>query len=416
MESQDKEKKFERNIWETYRKEWAAASRERRAQLNKRMFRWQELMKNGWTASQAYYKVMEEESDYRVVEELSDTPRSHSYWSWMRKAPFIIMGLALVAAIVYSVVITRDRNALNTELESVQSVLASTQAELSSIKQTLTSTQAELSSMKQTLASTQAELSSIKQTLTSTQGKLEDAEAELSSTKQSLMSTQARLSSTKQSLISTQIDLASVQNELETTKVKLETTEAELELYKETLGGEVFSGVPPPYQKGGLGMSPEVNLTINSTAANPTWQQLITFLLTDPTDNGIYRESTFNCANFAEMLHNNAEAAGIKAAFVAVLYQDEEEGHALNAFRTTDKGLVYVDCTGPTPRQRLYEQLYQSPREWDRIAYVKKGEEYGMVSIDRATSPEYWFYNWVGKSSESGWPSQDIVESIKIYW
>ena len=407
MELQDKEKKYERNIWESYRKEWATAGREKRVQLNKRMFRWQELMKNGWAASQAYYKAIEEEPD---------KPPRYPLWSWMRKAPFIIMGLALVAAIVYSVVITRDRNTLNTELESVQSVLASTQSELSSMKQTLASTQVELSSMKQTLASIQTELSSTKQSLTSTQGKLEDTEAELSSTKQSLTSTQTQLSSTKQSLISTQINLASVQNELETTKAKLETTEAELELYKETLGGEVFSGVPPPYQKGGLGTSLEINLNINSTAANPTWQQLINFLRTDPTDDETYRESTFNCINFAEMLHNNAEAAEIKAAFVAVFYQDEDEGHALNAFMTTDKGLVYVDCTGPTLRERLYERLYQSPREWDRIAYVMKGEEYGMVSIDRATSPEYWFYNWIGKSSESGWLPPGIVESIKIYW
>ncbi len=63
MKSQDKEKEYERNIWEIYRKEFATANREKRLQLNKRMRRWQELMKSGWPASQAYYKVMEEESD-----------------------------------------------------------------------------------------------------------------------------------------------------------------------------------------------------------------------------------------------------------------------------------------------------------------------------------------------------------------
>jgi len=53
----------EHNVWEIYRKEWETASPEKRAELNKRMLRWQELMKNGWTASQAYIRVMEEESD-----------------------------------------------------------------------------------------------------------------------------------------------------------------------------------------------------------------------------------------------------------------------------------------------------------------------------------------------------------------
>jgi len=54
MESQDKEKEYERNMWEIYRKEWATASREKRIELNKRMLRWQELMKSGWTPTQAY--------------------------------------------------------------------------------------------------------------------------------------------------------------------------------------------------------------------------------------------------------------------------------------------------------------------------------------------------------------------------
>jgi len=59
VESQDKEKEYEHNIWEIYRREWATASEEKRVELNKRIFRWQGLMKSGWAASQAYYRVME---------------------------------------------------------------------------------------------------------------------------------------------------------------------------------------------------------------------------------------------------------------------------------------------------------------------------------------------------------------------
>lgn len=62
MESQDKEKEYAHNVWEIYRKEWATASPDKKAELNKRMLRWQELMQNGLSASQAYYRVMEEES------------------------------------------------------------------------------------------------------------------------------------------------------------------------------------------------------------------------------------------------------------------------------------------------------------------------------------------------------------------
>ncbi len=67
----------------------------------------------------------------------------------------VILGLALVVAIVYCVDITKDRDALNTELKSVQSVLVSTQSELSSTKNTLL---AELGSTRNTLTLTQSEL------------------------------------------------------------------------------------------------------------------------------------------------------------------------------------------------------------------------------------------------------------------
>ncbi|MBA7476531.1 hypothetical protein ES707_11917 [subsurface metagenome] len=381
MESQDKEKEYEHNIWEIYRKEFATANREKRLQLNKRMHRWQELMKSGWTASLAYYKVMKERQE---------TPPIYPFWTKMRKTFVVIPVLALAAAIVYGIVITGEINPLKTELESVQSVLTSTQAELSSTEQALTTTQAELSSTEQTLTSTQAELSS--------------TQAELSSTEQRLFSIQSELSSTKQALTSTQ-------SELETTKAELEATEAELELYKETLGIEVFSDKQPLYEKAGLS-SREINLINNQIATNPTWQELIAFLRSDPTDDETYWKPVFNCANFAEMLHNNAETTGIKAAFVGVFFSDEEEGHALNAFKTTDRGLVYVDCTGPT----LTQQLQQPYLEWDKIAYVLKGKAYGSVSISLTVYPEYSYYEQIGKSSGSGWLPLGIVESIEIYW
>ena len=62
------------------------------------------------------------------------------------------------------------------------------------------------------------------------------------------------------------------------------------------------------------------------------------------------------CGDFAERLHNNAEMAGIRCAYVSMTlsgYTDPNHygipsntGHACNAFQTTDRGLVYVDDTG----------------------------------------------------------------------
>ncbi|MBA7575292.1 hypothetical protein ES708_17113 [subsurface metagenome] len=54
--------------------------------------------------------------------------------------------------------------------------------------------------------------------------------------------------------------------------------------------------------------------------------------------------ASFGCEEYALVLHDAAEAEGIKAAIVAV----RDSGglrpfHAFNAFATTDEGIVYVD-------------------------------------------------------------------------
>ena len=119
------------------------------------------------------------------------------------------------------------------------------------------------------------------------------------------------------------------------------------------------------------------------------------------------------------MLHNNAEAAGIRAALVGVFFEGQIIGHGLNAIKTTDRGLVYVDSTGPTLEQSLRVALYRisggAPLEWDKIAYMVKGKEYGAISINQANSPEYSYYERIGKTF-TNWGEMGIVESIQLYW
>ena len=78
MESQ--EEGYKHKVWEMYRREWEAASREKRFELNNRMLHWQELIKSGLSAEQAYRRAMEEESGKST---------RYSFQSWMRKAPFL---------------------------------------------------------------------------------------------------------------------------------------------------------------------------------------------------------------------------------------------------------------------------------------------------------------------------------------
>lgn len=81
------------------------------------------------------------------------------------------------------------------------------------------------------------------------------------------------------------------------------------------------------------------------------------------------------CADFAEELHNNAESTGIRAAFVAVelgpcSYFPSIGGHALNAFETTDRGLVFIDCTSSNQGVNA-----------DKIVNVEVGKDYIPISI-----------------------------------
>ena len=117
----------------------------------------------------------------------------------------------------------------------------------------------------------------------------------------------------------------------------------------------------------------------NKNAIDPTYAQLVSFLKTDKIDE--YPYITTNnapdtyygtakshvdltriqniidgtaqpdnpdvCSDFAERLHNDAEIGGIRCAYVSV---DLSTGlHALDAFQTTDRGLIYVGDTGVVP-------------------------------------------------------------------
>jgi hypothetical protein len=56
----------------------------------------------------------------------------------------------------------------------------------------------------------------------------------------------------------------------------------------------------------------------NAQALDPSWAQLKAFLVTDNTDQQLYIPDVFVCADFAAMLHNRAEMAGIKTAYVNI--------------------------------------------------------------------------------------------------
>jgi len=176
----------------------------------------------------------------------------------------------------------------------------------------------------------------------------------------------------------------------------------------------------------------------NEDARNPTYSELLSFLRSDETDafpyqytlpivefyypppedeidldqlkniiDGRVEPSPPNiCADFAERLHNEAEMAGIRCAYVSLEltgYTDpynsgigSDTGHACNAFQTKDRGLVYIDCTGNSDSY--------GPENNDTIVDIQVGKQY---------NPEYLFPSggWYIPSGAMG-----TVSDVFITW
>jgi len=158
-----------------------------------------------------------------------------------------------------------------------------------------------------------------------------------------------------------------------------------------------------------------IELMNNPDATNPTYAELVAFIDRDTTDALPYIEKWPEAhvyADFAEEVHNNAEASGIRAAWVGIDYERYDEGdawwgiyfeedyesHTLNAFETTDKGLIYIDCTRDNPggprilRDTLDSVSPSNLEPWDTVAYIETGREYGRIGVEHAGAFSYSFY------------------------
>jgi len=100
------------------------------------------------------------------------------------------------------------------------------------------------------------------------------------------------------------------------------------------------------------------------TLRDPTYREVVTFLREDRTDKNKYVEDTYVCSHFARDVCNNAEAEGLRCAFVELRYS--EGGHSIIAFETIDEGLVYFDAitderAKPVVGKRYYKCVEPKP-------------------------------------------------------
>ncbi len=157
------------------------------------------------------------------------------------------------------------------------------------------------------------------------------------------------------------------------------------------------------YENGAVlvdGADQPIHLINNPAAVDVTFKDVLAFIRLDTTDLKEYIDrgnpegiTPFVCSDFAEAVHNNSESAGIRTAYVSIDWEDGSIGHALDAFETTDAGLVYFDCTG----KGVFSQLEEPDSTialgiWDKVAYLEVGKKYGVIGLAYAESPDYSFF------------------------
>jgi hypothetical protein len=75
---------------------------------------------------------------------------------------------------------------------------------------------------------------------------------------------------------------------------------------------------------------------------DPTYDEVRQFLAQDRTDANKYVEGEYVCSDFAADVNTSAEAQGLRCALVEIKYP-EGSGHAVVAFQTVDRGLVFIE-------------------------------------------------------------------------
>jgi len=110
--------------------------------------------------------------------------------------------------------------------------------------------------------------------------------------------------------------------------------------YQEAYGEAYDKGYDKGYEIG-LEIGSKEGVATRVELGNPTYKEMKEFLAGDETDSNPYVVGEYVSFDFAVELNNNAEANGIRAAYVAIFAK--EWGHGMVAFETIDRGLIFIE-------------------------------------------------------------------------
>lgn len=133
--------------------------------------------------------------------------------------------------------------------------------------------------------------------------------------------------------------------------------------YREAYGEAYDRGLEKGYEMGRRTGSEE-GASTRVGLHNPTDKELREFLTRDTTDSNPFIKGEYVCFDFAAELNNNAEASGIRAAYVRI--HAKEWGHAVVAFETVDRGLIFIEPQSDNEVELVKGEAYP----WQQVGAV----------------------------------------------
>ena len=179
----------------------------------------------------------------------------------------------------------------------------------------------DLRETQDSLISTQNQLTITKADLTRIETNLSTAQSNLTQTQNDLTSTRSELSTAQANLVQTQTDLTAALNQITSASVRYDSLQADYD-YLHTNYDRLTTGY-------------------GYVLSDPTYLQMKNFMANDKTDLNKYDVDTYNCQNYSADVIANAAKLKIRCAFVSI--DEESSGHAIIAFYTTDRGIIYIE-------------------------------------------------------------------------
>jgi len=261
---------------------------------------------------------------------------------------------------------TTERDKLSSQLTSTNASLSSITAERDSLNSQLNAANASLASMTADRDRLSTQLSAANASLSTMTADRDKLSTQLTTANASLASMTAERDSLNASLTAANTSLASIRAERDSLSSQLTAAKASLSTVtadRDRLNLQVTQ-LQGDYQKLYQTISQS-----NPSLRNPTWAELVYFLEQDDTNTKVYKADVFDCSGFAITLRDRALRYGFRSAYIEIAFVDDT-AHAVTAFQTSDKGLVYVDDTGN-----------ESGTGKDCIGYVQVGKPYGAISL-----------------------------------